>query len=571
MNGRRGVTTIETIVGFALALFSLALLLYLVGNTNRTFIDSLTCNEDGTGLVQVPAATGCRAEDNRDLYLMGFFGRDKGKVCCEITNYDENDPATWQGQGGVFGGGGASATWTATSVATGRQLTEGQTILLYPSSAAQSEDKGARLTGQVSCPKAADCAELKCQETLLTASGTDASRLLAKSACVAGKLPAGTQADGAAKFVGDVQVTPDSAYADQTLTYTLTVSKGDAVLESYKLNFRIDTPIKVAGLTQQWSRRKEVTAACTSPVTCSDILFIARNPQGSATSPVVTCSAADVANAETAATTLKTSYCIAKDGEIDEASCSDTLADCTKKILDQNDADYSSAYHAIIAAAKQGLIPENVASQFSTAQGTTSTYACVKSVPGADSSEQIYRVPVDPTTGRASFTLEHAAFENKQLCIYAKDKTATAGGKPVYYVAKGPTRLTLDVTPPTATLDFRASSLQLRFACQDNAGGSGCKEGFGLAYIGEAGKFLRSLVAKDTPQNAAAWCPQYATANGYSVETRPIIQYNEREVRVLCLRVEDQAGNAGVAMANVYNAYDLLAQAIAEAIRQEGK
>ncbi len=559
---RRGELTLGMIIGTVLALVVLAILIYLASKSSRGFLDSLTCSEDdGSGLRQMARAEGCKEEQGLEPYTMGFF-TDAGKVCCEEIGF------VGQGDGTTFGGAGASATYTLSDTKTGKALVEGQTVQIYASGATASTHD-LKVNGAATCAMQKNVPDPNCnafavKETVLTRTGLDVTDQV-----LDGRLPASITADakGMAKITGDIKLKQVPTLIDEPLKYTLTISdpKTNTPVDTYTLNIKMTTPVRYAGVTQQWSKRKEITAACDSPVTCDRILFRVQKSDV----PMTACDTVSTAEL-IGAKELQVSYCLVKDGKI-QTSCGKTYDACTQLMFSQTNTEYAGLQQTLMAGVRQGLIPPDVASQFSTVQGQTSTYSCIKTVDTANSNG-VYFVPTDPTTGRASFTLEHQAFENGNLCIYGHDKTtpltSTGSAQPIYYTGKGPVKLMLDVTPPTAILDFRPGSLQLRYGCTDNEGGSGCKEGFGIAYIAQVAQFLRAIAAKDTPQNAAAWCPAYGTAAGYRAETRPITQYNDNEVRVLCLRVEDQAGNAGVAMATVYNAYDLAVQALALALQE---
>ena len=103
----------------------------------------------------------------------------------------------------------------------------------------------------------------------------------------------------------------------------------------------------------------------------------------------------------------------------------------------------------------------------------------------------------------------------------------------------------------------------MTFACEDDL--SGCKEGYWTAYVSEITKFFPALMSKGG-QNAAAWCPSYKTSAGYRIQTSREVVYRSNEVRVLCLRVEDNAGNAGISKVTVYNSYQMMAEILKEAL-----
>ncbi len=575
--GRQGFTALELVVGFIVVFAGLVIVLLFLNSSSRSFLDSLTCNEEGdSGLIQMPKHEGCLKSNQHASYMLGFFGVDKGYVCCEITDYDPKDSATWDldlrrtPPGDTPTNGVAVQGLTMTSALTNKALADGATVAVYASSS--KTPNTVTMSGALSCPAKEGCPAITCVETLTTVTGKDVVKeLLTKRACPDGQIKLGSGTQTAKSLAGTLEIKPDPAYADQTLLYTLRILKDGLELDTYTLKFRISSPVKYAGLSQTWTKRKEVTAACESPVTCSDILF--QTVPKPASNTVPSCPV-DIDPAK--ATELKTQYCVVKDGEMLYNTCKESLNLCTQGLLSMNDVEYSGLHTALLAAVNKGLIQDNFALQFATAQGEKSTYSCIKSTTQVEArtagSGTLYRVPVDPTTGRATFTLEHKSFEGAHVCIYGRDKTDPS----TVYAGKGPVKVALDVTPPIAHLEFKPGSLQLRFGCTDQAEDgaadpelvSGCKDTFGTAYISQTAPFLASLVSKDTPQNAAAWCPPYANAGGYGFEARSITQYTGNEVRVMCLRVEDKAGNAGVAMTTVYNTYDILLNALAGAVNE---
>ena len=651
--GRRGdVTVMNVVVGLILVFAVLVLMLLFLNRSSRSFLDSLTCDEEGdSGLIQMPKHEGCLKSNQHASYMLGFFGVDKGYVCCEITDYNPKDSATWDldlrrtPPGDTPTNGVAVQGLTMTSALTNKALADGATVAVYASSS--KTPNTVTMSGAISCPAKEGCPAITCVETLTTVTGKDVVKeLLTKRACPGGKIAFGSGTSTAKSLAGTLEIKPDPAYADQTLLYTLRILKDGLELDTYTLKFRITSPVKYAGLSPTWSRRKEVTAACESPVACSDILF--RTVEKPAPGIASSCPL-DVE--PSSAKEIKTTYCVVKDGQLTD-TCGASLNACTQALLSLNDVEYSGLHTALLTAVERGIIQDSFALQFANAQGAKSTYSCIKNtgtITGsgvtADNGAALYRVPVDPTTGRAMFTLEHKSFEGKYLCLYGRDKTDPN----TVYAAKGPVKLALDVTPPTAHLEFKPGSLQLRFGCTDQPDGgsadpdlvSGCKDTFGTAYISQTAPFLTALVSQNTPQNAAAWCPPYTNAGAYRTEYQSITQptisgtqsqgcvnecsptsrrcfsavseqycgnydsdtcsdwspaqkcpsgqcangacvgsssaaegrqmttkYTGNEIRVLCLRVEDNAGNAGVAMTTVYNTYDLLLNALAGAVNE---
>jgi hypothetical protein len=158
--------------------------------------------------------------------------------------------------------------------------------------------------------------------------------------------------------------------------------------------------------------------------------------------------------------------------------------------------------------------------------------------------------------------------------VYAKDQTGEQGKA---YSSFSSQRILLDYVPPKVIATFSPLTLSVKVACDDGeatkvtdvgAGktlNSGCKSSF--AYISDLYGYSQALFRG--PQNAALVCPPYQTMGQYVTSPySEISTANSNEVRVMCIRQEDNAGNAGVTMVTVYNSYDMLAKAIALAVGQ---
>jgi hypothetical protein len=119
--------------------------------------------------------------------------------------------------------------------------------------------------------------------------------------------------------------------------------------------------------------------------------------------------------------------------------------------------------------------------------------------------------------------------------------------------------LTIDTMPPTSKVKFSPVTGKVSFYCTDDD--SGCKTTFGVGYVGDIQRFFPALFGNS--QSASRWCP--TNPGVYSFQTNSEMNYNmqNNELRVLCLRTEDQAGNSAVSMTTVFNMYDTLAKSLA--------
>lgn len=528
---RRGDLTWDTIGKAVMTLLAIALLAWLVllvaGGTKK----SLVCTEN-EGYVCRSIIGGC--EDDEEWSMLSPLGCG-ARICCGPKDEGGGGPGT--GNQEYI----PAMTLKAANADTKRELVPGQSVVVLPGEQARIEFSG-------TTPKCDGCV-WDWDWTLST-----------RTASIASKAQPGSPPYVA--FPADFTITSDKdvekafesgavvfnvpqAYSEETLTFTLIVTPtrgGEAAgqTRTYTLHFKVTPAIRYSGLSQAWSQQKPIIAACERNVKCSGIYYeIVADP--------ASCDAG-AASRFSDARNITTQYCAVRGAE--RQGCYPTVRECldaTDRLTPQS----NTATEAIKAAVKSGLLTDAEVLQLLQAQPADSSYTCIADVKSvADWQGVIFRPDTfDPETQRATFLLDKPFMTNQYLCVYGQD----AHNPLRSFVAGPPRQIRIDRTPPVAKVEFRPSTLMLRFECQD--GESGCRQAFGTAYIGDITKYFPALLG-GRGQSAEVWCPAYRSAGGYVLETRPEVRYSGDAVRVLCLRVEDNAGNAGVAMTTVFNAYD---------------
>jgi hypothetical protein len=396
-------------------------------------------------------------------------------------------------------------------------------------------------------------------------------------------------------------------YNGQLLKLTVSsfpgLEKGDfpSIERDYHIYFKVSNGVTVSGLTPVWAQQKTVTVQCNPQIlTCSDVYFyfvkktdmealaVENQKPGVEKKELQCMSGADFATelAKTPAVvvpTKTTTYCLQ---EGDDTSCKQEFPDLGRcdeaRITMAATPEYTAALQSFSdAVLRRQLVQQTEASMqlytLFTAQATRAAASrCVpkKQIPevtpdpNAPNVNSNYKALFDPLTQKAVITLDQGYMTNTTICIYvegANKKDANDQAK-LYSVGK-PQRVYIDTIPPRVEIKFSPWSLKLSFLCIDDY--AGCKDTVGLAFISDVKKFLPALFKG--PQSAATWCPPantYGYGSAYEQRQARDASYNVNEVRVLCMRGEDNAGNTALTMVTVYPTYDLLATVISEVVNQ---
>ena len=546
MNKKGDVTIITTI---AFALLVLFILIAILNTTKVGFIQSIKC-DDSEGLYACKSRTeGCG--EQKQVYSLPFGCG--GGICCGTGKSHQEVKAEKKLQKLP------SPTVQAFEAGTAKKIPLGSTLDVYVTDTRIVEFK-------TKLPSASGYTWHAIAPSLLMKNGAKADELVAVQETKTGDTITSTITFSSNQdYVGETVTYAFGFYPEQTITEQKdgqeVKKKIQGSTTSVTLKFKIITPVKYAGLIDAWSQKKTVSVTCDKNFGCENVYFqLIDNTQG--TTPAM----CDEKIAPTTPLKLSTSiqYCVVNEKGLQENECKNTENECLAQLDTRADSSYDGAQAALMAAIQNGLISPAIALSFAQSEAKTSTGTCEESVKSQDINGVFIVENFKPETQTGTILLDRASMSGKSLCVYAQGKGKDNNN---LYPAGRPRDVKIDKTPPVATIDFHPGTLKLKFQCDDPTyeGGkamSGCKDTFGLAYIKDIAKFLPALVSK-SGQSAAMWCPQYRSGGGYASETRREILYTANEVRVLCLRVEDNAGNAGVAKVTVYNAYDLLAKTIA--------
>jgi hypothetical protein len=366
----------------------------------------------------------------------------------------------------------------------------------------------------------------------------------------------------AASFI--VTVTPNSSLAGQRLhliavAYPYMKGYKPELESKYDLYITMQSPITVQGLTAQWSRSKDIKITCTAAAACSAAYFKVSDSQA--------CPAFGALSGSAAIPSAVTKYCLWAGRERGE--CYDTQDDCDSH-LPQSDGKYDAAVQSLMKSWQQNQDVQKFGQMYaSLPQSGTPTPVCTPtSINSADCASRLCKIATfDPQSHTGTFTLDQMEMAGKYLCVYG---VTAASGKT--YAVSPPQQIRVDVTPPAVGVKFDPISLTIKVSCNDGAGNvSGCKDVVGIAYINDISKFPRALVSG--PSSAAALCPGVRSSGAYTPMMKRTFSYSDTgvtpdSVRVLCVRGEDNAGNAGVSMVTVYNGYATLAGALAMATQK---
>lgn len=366
-------------------------------------------------------------------------------------------------------------------------------------------------------------------------------------------------------------------YAGQTLRLVIVVyssrdgqSNADVSTAIFKttqkLNIKPIYPVRIVkGLDNKWTREKTATVACdTQNVKCKNIAFkVVNATHTNIGSEEHDCGVPSAA--PTQLTTVKPKYYIVdtKTGKSTGIGY-DTYDQCMIAESGALSSSFSAAATPFFTALKStGTADAQLANTFLGFTQQSSSTKCRSSEDIVlDNSpfkigDTYWADTFDPVTQTATIRLREANMAGQYLCVYGQD----VEDKFSYIGGKGQ-RINIDRTPPLVDIKFDPFTLRMQFFCQDGlpeelgVTESGCKSTFGVAYIGDITKFLPALVSG--AQSANTWCP----TSGYSTETSRLRLYSGTEIKVLCMRGDDNAGNSAVTMATVFNGYDMLAKAL---------
>jgi hypothetical protein len=329
--------------------------------------------------------------------------------------------------------------------------------------------------------------------------------------------------------------------------------------KSESIFFTVSSPIRISGIAPQITKKKDVSIACVSPLKCTNLYFQLTDTTTCPQNPALNKDSIPSADIE---------YCKI-DGQSATSTCYRSNDECRASITSTSDATYALALKQIQDAFGNKADLSTVGLFFNNAQSGSNIPQCFQRTKGIAGTGPFRIVTFNPDTQRATVTIDYAQAANKYMCVYGVD----ANDKK--YVAVSSQKLLLDLNPPKVTTKFNPLSLVVSATCTDGdtlatpvAGtslNSGCKSTIGYTYISDLYSYSQALFRG--PGNAALLCPPFqSSSNGYV--THPyydISTANSNEVRVMCVRVEDNAGNAAVSMITVYNSYDMLAKSLAAA------
>ncbi len=163
------------------------------------------------------------------------------------------------------------------------------------------------------------------------------------------------------------------------------------------------------------------------------------------------------------------------------------------------------------------------------------------------------------------FTIAGEQENGRFLCV----KASTSAGD-IYALGlwnNAPSQVTIDATPPAVSADWSPFVSNLTMQCNDPVGPtgalytSGCKaRPFSYAYITDPLSFVTSVLTGGQLMPSFGGCPDPNT--GYWIPWNndvPVMRYMSSDVRVICIRATDNAGNSAVTSKLLYSGQEALA------------
>lgn len=170
--------------------------------------------------------------------------------------------------------------------------------------------------------------------------------------------------------------------------------------------------------------------------------------------------------------------------------------------------------------------------------------------------------------GKGTIFLDHEGMSGQHLCVYAVDKTERV------YVKKTSFPIHIDRTAPMIQASFHAfPDMYTTVTCtESNQGGSGCTDTVGYYYISRPVDFVGALFSGLKDPNK---CPSDRGAYSFlRVDQKTgdgiIPFYNSQDFMVLCVMVEDNAGNNARDILLTYNSWDILSAIANDQLNQGG-
>ncbi len=165
-----------------------------------------------------------------------------------------------------------------------------------------------------------------------------------------------------------------------------------------------------------------------------------------------------------------------------------------------------------------------------------------------------------PDSAMWRFTVKTEEYNGRYVCV-----KASTGQGAIYSLGLHqdlPAKMLLDMTPPTLTVNFNSWQGFLSFECVDTGEFvSGCKERpFSYAFITDPLMFVTNILTGGTLDAEFNGCPNAET--GYWVHynsDKAEMPYVSRDVRVICVKAEDNAGNYDTQSKLLFSSQEVLA------------
>ncbi len=169
--------------------------------------------------------------------------------------------------------------------------------------------------------------------------------------------------------------------------------------------------------------------------------------------------------------------------------------------------------------------------------------------------------------GRQRFTIATETMNGKYLCIKAETNQGAIYSLGLWNGAPQP--IAIDATPPLLEVSYNPWHGILSFTCSDEGTNplfiSDCPERpFSYAFVTDPLLFIRHIITGGLLGPGFSACPLAEDEARWVRAPKSEMPYVSSDVRVICVRAEDAAGNAVVKTKLLYSGQDVLAQLLKE-------
>lgn len=178
-------------------------------------------------------------------------------------------------------------------------------------------------------------------------------------------------------------------------------------------------------------------------------------------------------------------------------------------------------------------------------------------------------------SGRWLWTVDDEQYNGRYLCVFAESNDEQLASVGLWQGE--PTRFAIDATEPQLGLKYNSWEQELAMFCKDTGSDSeyvsGCKsQPYSYTYITDPLKFLTYVGSGGLLKNTFNECPEPEKSQ-YVPWRRDesVMPFRGGDVRVICVKAEDAAGNHVVESKLIYSSMEMLAMLLQQYAQQQAE